>query len=282
MNHSHHGNDAASHSSDKSIEGVHYRVLGSGAKTVVLLRGLGRWSEHWLGFENFLAGKGIRVITIDNRGFGKSSAVKISRHQNIDEFADDVAHIISKEAPAGAHILGVSLGGMIALSLAAMKPQLVSSLMLVNSSVASSKLSRISGGAMFAIASVLVGSKQGYGRLAKILLAPDAPGERRSKMASEWATIDAATKPVFSHFWAQLMAANKFNGVVEMAAITCPVTVVKSEKDLFVDPANSEFIHKHVKGSVILNHSSAGHELVFDDPEWLANAILKQVNKTMG
>jgi 3-oxoadipate enol-lactonase len=262
----------------RSIDGIHYRVLGNGKKTVVLLRGLGRWSEHWLGFENFLAGKGIRVVAIDNRGFGKSSGVKIERHQRIDEFAEDVAHIIAKESPSGAHIIGVSLGGMIALSLAAMKPQLVSSLMLVNSSVAAAKLSRISGRAIVAIGAILVGSKHGYERLAKILLGPETDSDKTAKMAGAWAAIDANSKPAFSNFWAQMMAARRFFGVFEMAAITCPVTVIKSEKDLLADPGNSEFIHKHVKGSVILNHATAGHELVFDDPEWLASAILNQVN----
>ncbi len=262
----------------RSIDGIHYRVLGNGKKTVVLLRGLGRWSEHWLGFENFLAAKGIRVVAIDNRGFGRSSGVKMNRHQRIDEFAEDVAYIISKESPSGAHIIGVSLGGMIALSLAAMKPQLVSSLMLVNSSVAAAKLSRISGRALLAIGSILVGSRHGYERLAKILLGPETTSDKTAKMAGAWATIDANAKPAFGNFWAQMMAARRFFGVFEMAAITCPVTVIKSEKDLFVDPANSEFIHKHVKGSVILNHATAGHELVFDDPEWMVTAILNQVN----
>jgi pimeloyl-ACP methyl ester carboxylesterase len=260
------------------MEGVHYRVIGSGEKTVVLLRGLGRWSEHWLGFEKLLAAKGIRVITIDNRGFGKSSGVKINWNQTIDEFADDVAHVISREAPSGAHVIGVSLGGMIALSLAAMKPQVVASLMLVNSSVAAAQLSRISGRAIMAIGSILVGSKHGYERLAKTLLGPETPNEKSAQMAGAWAAIDAGTRPAYSNFWAQLMAARKFGGLTEMASVSCPVTVVKSEKDLFVDPANSEFIHKHVKGSVILNHATAGHELGFDDPEWLANAICKQIN----
>lgn len=278
MNESLTSNKAPENLSHKSMDGVHYRVIGDGKKTVVLLRGLGRWSEHWLGFENFLATKGIRVIAIDNRGFGRSSSIKINCHQNIDEFADDVALIIAKEAPAGAHIIGVSLGGMIALSVAAMKPQLVASLMLVNSSVAAAKLSRISRRGLVAIGSILVGSKHGYERLAKILLGPETTSDKTSKMAGAWAAIDAVSKPAVTNVWAQLMAARKFAGISEMAAVGCPVTVVKSENDLFVNPANSEFIHKHVKGSVILNHATAGHELVYDDPEWLASAILKQLD----
>ena len=259
---------------NKMIQGIHYSVSGNGSNTVVLLRGLGRWSEHWLGFESLLASKGLRVITIDNRGFGESKDVKIDRHSRMDEFADDVALIISKEAPSGAHVIGVSLGGMIALSLAAMKPQLVKSLVIVNSSVAGADVNRISTRAILAIISVIIGSKKGYERLAGILLGATSSAEKKSKMASAWAAIDSRKRPLFGHVWAQLMAARSFHGLVEMASVRCPVIVIKSEGDLFVDPANSDFIHGTLKGSTMIKHPTAGHELAFDDPEWFADIIV--------
>ena len=261
----------------KNIDGVFYSVCGSGAKTIVLLRGLGRWSEHWLGFEHRLASRGYRVITIDNRGFGLSSGMKLGGCLRMDEMADDVAMILSRESPGGAHVIGVSLGGMIGLSLAAMKPQFVRSLMIVNSSVSGSKLSRLSKKGTWAILAVVLGAKKSYESLAKALLGKDTASEKKFELASKWQATDAAAKPKLANICLQLMAAKNFSGLTEMAAIRCPVTVVKCEGDLFVDPKNSDFIQKHIKNAELMIHPTAGHEVAFDDPEWFAQVIAKQL-----
>lgn len=261
----------------RSIHGVSYNVYGSGSTTVVLLRGLGRWSDHWLGFEKVLVAKGLRVISVDNRGFGKSQMPKPEKNLRLDMLADDVALIIAKEAPNGAHVVGVSLGGMIGLALAAHRPQLVKSLLVVNSSVASAKLRRLSNNAVSALASVTLRAKRGYQKLAQCLLGDAVNQELIQKLAKEWSAIDQDTKPQLGMVWSQLMAAKKFGGDVEMASIKCPVTIVKSEKDLFVDPANSDYIHKNIRGSTIVRHPTAGHELAFEDPSWFADVITKSV-----
>lgn len=261
----------------RALDGIYYAVRGAGSKTVVLLRGLGRWSDHWMGFEDVLAKEGCRVITVDNRGFGKSGAVTLAGSLSIDQLAEDVAMIIAKEAPGGAHIVGVSLGGMIGLSLAALKPQFVLSLMIVNSSVSSAKMPRLTKKGLLALASVVARSKKGYETLAEALLAPSSSPEKKMKLAKSWQLTDAAQKPKLSHVWAQLMAARKFSGLPEMAAARCPVTIVKCAGDLFVDPKNSEFIQKNIRNAELVIHPTAGHELAFDDPEWFKKAIMKQL-----
>ena len=266
------------HPAEKSIDGIHYKISGDGPRTVVLLRGLGRWSEHWLGVENLLAAEGLRVISIDNRGFGKSKDVLLAKDQNVDQFADDVSAVITKEAPSGAHIIGVSLGGMIAISLAALKPQLVKSLVIINSSVAGSKCSRLKPKAVLALAAVAIGSKKAYDRLAGVLLGATSSADKKTKLASSWSAIDARSKFTLGPVWSQLLAAKRFQGFSEMAAIQCPVTVIKSEGDLFIDPANSDFIHKQIKGSTLIKHPTAGHELAFDDTEWFVKAVTDQVS----
>jgi pimeloyl-ACP methyl ester carboxylesterase len=62
--------------------------------------------------------------------------------------------------------------------------------------------------------------------------------------------------------------------------VKCPVTVVRSSGDLFVDPANSDFIHRQIKGSSLLSHPTAGHELAFEDPDWLSSMIQNFATET--
>ena len=258
--------------------GIYYRVSGSG-KTVVLLRGLARWSEHWLDFDKTLVDQGFRVITIDNRGFGLSAAVSSPGALSIHDLADDVAQVISRESPAGAHIVALSLGAMIGLTVAATRPQLVRSLMMVNSSVGSSGLPRISKRALLVILQVLLTGKRGYGSLAKLLLSAGTSPGKREKLATAWAAIDAKTKVSARQLWRQLKAARAFSGSVELSAVQCPVTVVRCDGDEFVDPRNSNYIHKMITHSKLVVHSSAGHELAVDDPDWFAERIKDSISQ---
>lgn len=266
---------------DKAENGIHYYVGGAGQHTIVLLRGLARWSAHWLGFEDLVIKQGFRVVTIDNRGFGKSAGTRIGKGTTIHELADDVAQIISRESPAGAHIVGLSLGGMVGLALAAMKPQLVCSLMLVNSSVGGSGIARLSSKAMLAIVRVLLSGSYGYGSLSQALLSPNAGDETRKRLAAAWKKIDRDAKVPLKGLWRQLAAARTFNGLVEMSAISCPVTILRCDQDQFVDPRNSDFIHKMISQSELVRHANAGHELAVDDPEWFVEQIKATVGKTV-
>lgn len=266
---------------DKAENGIHYSVSGTGQHTIVLLRGLARWSAHWLGFEKLVIKQGFRVITIDNRGFGKSAGLRMAKGTTIHEFADDVAQIISREAPGGAHVVGLSLGAMVGLALAAMKPQLVRSLMMVNSSVGSSGVARLSTKAMLAIVTVLVSGGHGYAALARALLSPNVLDEKRMKLATDWKKIDLDAKVPVTALWRQLAAARKFVGFVEMAAVSCPVTILRCDQDQFVDPRNSDFIHKQISHSELIRHSNAGHELAVDDPDWFVEQIKTAVDKAL-
>jgi 3-oxoadipate enol-lactonase len=260
--------------------GVYYKISGSGDQTIVLLRGLARWSEHWLDFDARLSEQGFRVIAVDNRGFGRSSALEKRTSFTIDELADDVAQIISREAPSGAHIVALSLGAMIGLSLATNKPQLVRSLMMVNSSVGASGLSRLSKGAILAIVRVILMGRRGYAALAKLLLGPSTPMETRLRLARAWSEIDMRTKISANDLWKQLRAARQFVGLLEMSSIHCPVTIVRCDGDQFVDPRNSDFIHNKIEQSVLIRHHSAGHELAVDDPDWFLMTIKNSIQKS--
>jgi len=264
---------------ETGLNGIFYDVKGSGERTIVLLRGLARWSDHWLGFEKFLADKGFRVITVDNRGFGKSSDAESSKNLTVHDLADDVAQVISKEAPGGAHVVGLSLGAMIGLALAAMKPQLVRSLMMVNSSVGGSKIPRISKRALFSILQIAVMGRRGYDPLSRVILSPESPNSKREKLSKSWSEIDREHRVSLRRLFSQLRAARGFQGFVEMASIKCPVTIVRCDQDKFVDPRNSDFIHRQIPSAEIVKHPTAGHELAVDDPDWFVDVIISALNR---
>jgi pimeloyl-ACP methyl ester carboxylesterase len=90
---------------------LHYDDRGSG-DPLLMIMGLGASSAAWdPGLIDQLA-KSFRVITFDNRGTGQSDKPDIP--YSIEMFADDAAGVLEHLLIPTAHILGVSMGGMIA------------------------------------------------------------------------------------------------------------------------------------------------------------------------
>lgn len=110
---------------------VYYEIHGEG-EPVVLIAGLN--SDHTL-FRGVLPqlAASYQVIVFDNRGVGKSGKPDIP--YSIDMMADDTAGLLDALGITRAHILGVSMGGRIAASLALRYPSLVKSLVLVSTAM---------------------------------------------------------------------------------------------------------------------------------------------------
>ena len=108
---------------------IYYEVRGSGPP-IVLVEGLGYASWMWL-FQVDDLSRDHRLVIFDNRGVGKSD--KPNYPYTMDMFAEDLRAVIRDAlGDRPAHILGVSMGGMIAQEFALKYPSLVKSLILVS------------------------------------------------------------------------------------------------------------------------------------------------------
>ena len=108
--------------------------------TWVLLRGLMRDSRHWYGFDQLIKQLGINLICVDLPGNGRL-AQQVSPLQ-IDQYCDavwqqiDAAMLESPELNSPLMLVGLSMGGMLALQMAAHRPQSVRQVVVINSSAA--------------------------------------------------------------------------------------------------------------------------------------------------
>jgi len=108
---------------------LYYEVHGEGAP-VLLIHGLGSSTRDWEPQVPALAAA-YKVIAFDVRGHGRSE--KPRQRYSVKLFADDTAALIRALGIAPIHVVGISMGGMIAFQLAADAPELVRSLAIVNS-----------------------------------------------------------------------------------------------------------------------------------------------------
>lgn len=108
---------------------LHCEIAGAGAP-LLFIHGLGSCSEDWKDQIDYFRDR-YRVIACDLRGHGQSS--KPRERYSIEGFASDVASLLRKLGTGPAHVIGLSLGGMVAFQLGVDAPELVASLTIVNS-----------------------------------------------------------------------------------------------------------------------------------------------------
>src|SRR5438067_1255652 len=111
------------------VPGAHlrYATKGTGESPLVLAHGSATDMSTWDGVVESLAGHG-RVVTYDRRGYGESQHKPVRDHR---VHAADLIAVLERVAAGPATLVGWSSGGNIALAVAIRRPDLVSSLVLI-------------------------------------------------------------------------------------------------------------------------------------------------------
>lgn len=115
---------------------IEYEAFGpSGAETILLINGLGsqmtRWPED---FCRLLVERGFRAVRMDNRDTGLSTHLKAGDSYRLEDMAADCMGVLDAVGAERAHIVGVSMGGMIAQMVAIGHPERTLSLTSIMSS----------------------------------------------------------------------------------------------------------------------------------------------------
>jgi pimeloyl-ACP methyl ester carboxylesterase len=114
----------------RSVAEIHYEIAGNGP-ALVLLEGLGYGRWMWQNQLEALS-RNYRLVLVDNRGIAPSTSLR--GPYSMDEFARDALAVLDAEGIDRANFLGVSMGGFIAQSIAALAPHRVERLVLVSTS----------------------------------------------------------------------------------------------------------------------------------------------------
>jgi pimeloyl-ACP methyl ester carboxylesterase len=93
---------------------------------LLLIMGMGGSAMAWYRLLPHLGG--LRAVSFDNRGTGRSSAIR--GHLTLGAMVADTVAVMDDAGLESAHVLGVSMGGMIAQNLAIEHPERVRSLIL--------------------------------------------------------------------------------------------------------------------------------------------------------
>lgn len=238
----------------------------------IILRGLARERGHWGRFPTLLGDAlGARVHTLDLPGAGTERARTCP--PTVRGMAEDVrARWLAAHPGEGRTwgLLGISLGGMVAMAWAADHPHDFARVVLANTSARdiSAPWRRMRPRALLRVARA-VATPDPLRREARVLAATTQLRADVAQVAAEWAAIATERPMVRANVLRQLMAAARFTAP---EAIVPPVLVLGSGADRLTAPSCPAALAQRF-GAPLVVHPDAGHDITTDAPGWVARAI---------
>jgi len=241
----------------------------------LLIRGLSRQQSHWGTFPDCLNVETQRPILFEDLpGFGSRN------HLNSPSTVEGISHRIAPALVTHSqkiNLIGISMGGMVALDLAHSYPEKVNSLVLINTSFKpyAKFYQRLRPGAYSGFMKAWFNPLRRKSEERILQLSSNFKSED-DEVLKAWTDSRITQPPSRKSVINQMRAASQyyFYGPKPINKIL----MIASEKDRIVDPICSRNIAQ-AWGLDILTHASAGHDLALDDPQWLAKNIAQWLGR---
>jgi pimeloyl-ACP methyl ester carboxylesterase len=238
---------------------LHYELEGQG-DDAVYISGLGSHTNDLLGImmRQAIASK-YRVLSVDNRGSGQTK-VNPGSTATIDDMADDIAALMDAQGMGAANVLGISMGGCIALTLAVRHPEKVRSLVVA---VSFAKSNPKPNRAEFMLQSTWAMRDQGIPR--EFIARFDALFLLSEEMFTYAPLIDAWVNgpedplgQTRAGFDLQTGALRTYDVLDAIKNIRVPTLVISSPDDMLVPPRFQDEIHAAIPNAEIKRYPG-GH-----------------------
>jgi len=265
----------ANESSEKlEVDGtqIAYRRIGNG-RPLLVLNGFGATSSDWDPlFIHGLASHN-EVILLDNRGIGGSA--DDGRPFDIARLANDAAHVIETLGFERISILGWSLGGFIAQTLALQHPDRVDKLILLSTDSGGSEADLPSSGCVVTTRRYFPGTPHDQAkRLLSLLFPSDVAESFYRKFGDIVAAARARLSPDLINRQAAAMDAWHRNGAGDrVRGINAPVLIATGSEDVVIPPSNALKLLNAIHNAWLAQFPHGGHAFMAQYPRQLADLI---------
>ncbi|WP_410620997.1 alpha/beta fold hydrolase [Amycolatopsis sp. cmx-8-4] len=263
----------------RGISLAYERIGDNGAEPLVLVAGLGQQLHSWPdAFCAELAGRGFQVVRFDNRDAGRSTHPRFRpaklpamfagrfppEQYDLRDMAADTVGLLDALGLDRVHLAGVSMGGMISQSVAALHPTRVRTL----TSIMSTTGSRLIGRPAFSTLR-LMGAKPPKSREEAVESAVKMfrhIGSHGFPFDEAWVRERAGTgwdrDPTAGGVGRQLGAILKSgNRTAWLKKITAPTLVVHGDRDRMVHPTGGAATARAIPGARLETIRGMGHNL---------------------
>ena len=241
-------------------------------QTLVLVNGVGDPLEGWVSqTEEFLAA-GLRVVSFDNRGVGRSS--QPPGPYTSAQMAADLHEVVTAAGLDGFHLCGVSMGGVIAQEYALAHPGPLRSLILANTFAAADPFTRAAFLSWSEVAQA-AGMPMMMRAQAPWIFSPGFYGRHPGRVAELIAEAQTGTQPAAA-FAAQMAALVNHDAQDRLPALTTPTLVVAAADDIIISPALSRQLFELLPVAV-WSEVPGGHAAFWEDPGPWNHAVIEFV-----
>jgi len=247
---------------------IHYMMEGAGPP-VVLVHGVGADLRSWDGVVPFLVPR-YRVIRLDLRGHGQSSRITSC---SLQDLLDDVTAVMDAESVAKAHLVGFSLGGMIAQAFVLDHPDRVDTVAFISAVACRTEEERAR-----MIERARIVREQG---IAAVVAAAEnrwfteefkrANPERVAQRLSELIANDHASYAAAYQVFAESEIGPR------LPAVRHKTLIVTGEHDIGSNTRMARYMHDAIAGSVLEILPGLRHSVLIEAPETIARLVLRHL-----
>ena len=266
---------------------IAYETHGSpDAPAVLLLHGLGSqlllWDE---GFCALLVAAGFRVLRLDHRDSGRSTRLPEGSGYTLVDMAADAVAVLDDAGVARAHVVGFSLGGMVAQTVAVEHPDRCVSLVSMGSGTGNPEYRKVDPEIWAAMTAPAPDDREG--RIAKDL------ADRRLWASPLWHDEEYALALYGAYedrgfqardaFERQAMASRAMgNREADLAEVTVPTRVIHGSADTLVDVSAGRRTAEVIPGADLVVVDGWGHDLPPGSWPPIAEAIIEHARPSTG
>ncbi|MCY7346891.1 MAG: alpha/beta hydrolase [Pyrinomonadaceae bacterium] len=252
---------------------IYWEEYGAG-EPLLLIMGLGGSRREWRRLLPALSAE-YRVIVFDNRGVGET--VANDEAFSIPLMASDAKAVLEAANVESAHVLGMSMGGMIAQEFALHYPEMTRSLILTVTNCGGREAVPAELEVYFALQGRGVATPEdAFWAMAPYIYAAKTPRER---LAEDLAAREGVfTKP--ENFMRQLQAIMSWQGTFpRLLNIKVPTLVIGGVNDRLIPCANSKILADAIPNAQLVELEDSSHIFPTDQPEKSIEVILEFLGK---
>ena len=236
---------------------------------LVMIQGMGFDRLGWQPVLGTL-GRHFRLVLVDNRGFGSSS--RQAGSFSVADMADDVVAVLDAAGIRRAHVIGASLGGMVAQELAIAHPERVDGLILACTAPGwpSAYPMPVASMRMLAATTGLTAEAALRRHTENALSARTV--RDHPELASRLVEIQRSRPADTRALSAQAAAGARYAGRLRQRRIRARTLVLQGGADTVVDPRNARLLADLIPGAELVIFPELGHLLFWEDPDGFADA----------
>jgi pimeloyl-ACP methyl ester carboxylesterase len=217
-----------------------------------------------------------RCIAWDHRGQGRSAADY--RHTiGMELVWQDAVAVVERLGGGPVHLAGLSMGGFVAMRLAARRPDLVRSLILLETSADPEPVENIKRYRLLTAVTRALGARIVAGRVAPIMLGRSILDDKaRRDDVKKFTALMTRRRDIW----------RAVNGVIdragvhdELGRIRAPTLVIVGDEDVATPPPKAERIASAIAGARLVRIPRAGHSSPVEEPAAVTDALVRHLTQ---